>query len=291
MSRRQRSNRSERHNRLNLVLDHVGQRGLDDFARMVRSSAGCPVSSAMRQGADSPRPARRGAGTGPPGNDRRDFMYFATDDRRWPYVGFDGTFRVGRFGVQATYFPDSESPRLRRSRIRMDAHPRIPAQTSTLADTHWLLGQPFPDRTGSQPAQRPAAVQRRARGEPRRRNVCGPAVRGSQGSVKGHARIDESAPRWAASADRGSRLCPRCLGSESPEPASSPWHRRGTSRDRDQPLPLESAEGYKGKRRFRGSRRDTCEQMGRERTGETERRVRVAGRRWSGGGSRVRLGH
>ena len=36
MSRRQRSNRSERHSRLDLVLDHVGQRRLDDFARMVR---------------------------------------------------------------------------------------------------------------------------------------------------------------------------------------------------------------------------------------------------------------
>ena len=35
-------------------------------------------------------------------------MHFATDDRRWPYVGFDGTFRVGRFEVQPTYFPDSE---------------------------------------------------------------------------------------------------------------------------------------------------------------------------------------
>lgn len=36
------------------------------------------------------------------------FMHFASDDRRWPYVGFDGTFRVGRFEVQATYFRDSE---------------------------------------------------------------------------------------------------------------------------------------------------------------------------------------
>ena len=63
-------------------------------------------------------------------------MYFATDDRRWPYVGFHGTFRVGRCRVQATYFPDSErhdycdleyawtrtleflhSPRLERTRI------------------------------------------------------------------------------------------------------------------------------------------------------------------------------
>lgn len=35
-------------------------------------------------------------------------MHFASDDRRWPYVGFDGTFRGGRFEVQATYFRDSE---------------------------------------------------------------------------------------------------------------------------------------------------------------------------------------
>ncbi len=36
------------------------------------------------------------------------FMHFASDDRRWPYVGFDGTLRVGRLEVQATYFRDSE---------------------------------------------------------------------------------------------------------------------------------------------------------------------------------------
>ncbi|MCY4056893.1 MAG: hypothetical protein OXG44_02715 [Gammaproteobacteria bacterium] len=66
------------------------------------------MSSVTRPGTDSP--ALPAAAQEP---DRRgtivvNLMHFATDDRRWPYVGFDGTFRVGRFGVQATYFPHSE---------------------------------------------------------------------------------------------------------------------------------------------------------------------------------------
>ena len=35
-------------------------------------------------------------------------LHFSSyEDRQWPYVGFDGTFRVGRFEVQATYFRDT----------------------------------------------------------------------------------------------------------------------------------------------------------------------------------------
>lgn len=34
-------------------------------------------------------------------------LHFGSDGRGWPYVGFDGTFNVGRFEVQATYFRDT----------------------------------------------------------------------------------------------------------------------------------------------------------------------------------------
>ena len=35
-------------------------------------------------------------------------LHFSSyENRQWPYVGFDGTFRVGRFEVQATYFRDT----------------------------------------------------------------------------------------------------------------------------------------------------------------------------------------
>ena len=58
----------------------------------------------------SPRPSRRKSP--PPAPERwgtigAAILHFASDDRRWPYVGFDGTFRVGRFEVQATYFRDT----------------------------------------------------------------------------------------------------------------------------------------------------------------------------------------
>ena len=66
------------------------------LALAVAAALAAPVAAQE----SAPAPARRGTiGAA--------ILHFASDDRRWPYVGVDGTFRVGRFEVQATYFRDT----------------------------------------------------------------------------------------------------------------------------------------------------------------------------------------